>query len=222
MNGIELVIFDMAGTTVRDDNQVPEAFTAGLAKHGLAVTPAQINGLRGASKREAIAALLPPGADLAARTEAVYATFRGELARRFTGTAREVPGAAAVIAQLRDAGVRVALNTGFDRDTTRMLIHALDWREDMVVAIACGDEVAHGRPAPDMIYRCMAATGIANPDAVANLGDTILDLRAGHAAGVRFNIGVLSGAHRRDLLAREPHTHLLQSVADLPGLLVTG
>jgi len=219
MRRIELVIFDMAGTTVRDDNQVPEAFTAALAEHGLSVTPGQIHQLRGASKRQAIAALLPPGTDLTARTGAVYETFRTQLARRFEGTAREVPGASSVFAQLRERGLKVALNTGFDRDTTRMLMRALSWEETMVDAIACGDEVAQGRPAPDLILRCMALAGIADARRIANLGDTILDLRAGHAAGVGLNIGVLSGAHERGMLAAEPHTHLIASVADLPGLL---
>ena len=209
----------MAGTTVQDDNQVPQAFTAALAAHGIAITPEQIHGMRGASKRQAIAALLPPGIDLQARTEQVYETFREQLAQRFTGTAREVPGAAAVFAQLRERGLRVALNTGFDRDTTRMLMAALGWNGNMVDAIACGDEVAQGRPAPDLIHRCMALTQVASPAAVASVGDTILDLRAGQAAGVRLNIGVLSGAHQRDMLAAEPHTQLLGSVAELPALL---
>jgi phosphonatase-like hydrolase len=216
---LELVIFDMAGTTVRDDNQVPDAFTVALAEHGLAVTAAQIQALRGASKRQAIAALLPPGDGLAQRTEQVYADFRAQLALRFKGTAREVPGAAAVFADLRLRGLRVALNTGFDRDTTGMLLNALGWEAAIVDAIACGDEVAQGRPAPDLIRRCMALTGVADSSAVASLGDTVLDLRAGHHAGVRLNIGVLSGAHGRDMLAAAPHTHLIGSVADLPALL---
>ncbi|HEX4329596.1 MAG TPA: HAD hydrolase-like protein, partial [Burkholderiales bacterium] len=179
MHELELVIFDMAGTTVKDDNQVPQAFTAALAAHGIEVTPQQIRNLRGASKRQAIAALLPHGADLETRTARVYGTFREQLAQRFHGTAREVPGASAVIAQLRGRGLRVALNTGFDRDTTRMLMQALGWTENMVDAIACGDEVEQGRPAPDLIRRCMALTGVASAAVVANLGDTVLDLRAG-------------------------------------------
>jgi hypothetical protein len=32
-------------------------------------------------------------------------------------------------------------------------------------------------------------------------------------------MGTLSGAHGRSKMEREPHTHLLQSVADLPALL---
>jgi len=58
-----LVVFDMAGTTVVDDGQVPEAFTAALAAHGIAVGPGDIRGVRGAAKRQAILDLLPPGAD---------------------------------------------------------------------------------------------------------------------------------------------------------------
>jgi hypothetical protein len=30
---------------------------------------------------------------------------------------------------------------------------------------------------------------------------------------------VLTGAHGREMLAAEPHTHLLESVADFPALL---
>jgi phosphonatase-like hydrolase len=124
-----------------------------------------------------------------------------------------------VFAWLRGRGIRVALNTGFDRDTTRMLLAALGWEAGTVDVIVCGDEVPQGRPAPYLIFRCMEATGTISVGRVATVGDTALDLQAGHNAGVRFNVGVLTGAHGRDLLAAEPHTHLLASVADLPTLL---
>ena len=219
MREIELVVFDMAGTTVQDDGQVPEAFTVALAEYGVAVSPEAICGLRGASKREAIIGLLPAGAARAEQVERAYASFRDHLARRYADTARAVPGAGDVFAWLRGRGIRVALNTGFDRDTTQMLLAALGWAAHTVDAIVCGDEVPQGRPAPYLIFRCMEATGAVSVGRVANVGDTVLDLRAGHNASVRFNVGVLSGAHGRDLLAAEPHTHLLASVADLPTLL---
>ena len=37
--------------------------------------------------------------------------------------------------------------------------------------------------------------------------------------GVRWNVGVLSGAHSREALSTAPHTHIIQSVADL-GVIV--
>jgi phosphoglycolate phosphatase len=219
MRGIELVVFDMAGTTVVDDGQVPEAFTAALAEHGVAIGTGDIRGVRGAAKRQAILDLLPRSEDRERKAERVLASFRGHLARLYRGKVREIPGAAGVFKWLRDRGIHAALNTGFDRDTANMLLDALGWNAGTVDAVVCGDDVAHGRPAPDMIFRCMELTGIASADSVASVGDTTLDLQAGHNAGVRWNIGVLSGAHERALMAAQPHTHLLGSVAELPALL---
>lgn len=218
MEGIALVCFDMAGTTVVDDGQVPRAFTAALAEHGIALGEGDIRNVRGASKRQAILDLLPEGPDRAAKAERALATFREQLAALYRGTVREIPGAAEVFRWLRERGVRVALNTGFDRETAQMLLGALRWNDGAVDAVVCGDDVARGRPAPDMIFRCMKLTGVARAESVANVGDTMLDLQAGHKAKVAWNIGVLTGAHERALMAAQPHTHLLGSVAELPGL----
>lgn len=217
---IDLLVSDMAGTTVRDAGQVPQAFTAALAAHGIAVTPQAINSLRGASKRLAILNLVPEGPQREERAARVYETFVGELARVFNGTVEPIPGAREAIDALRAAGVKVALNTGFDRETTDLLLDALRWRDGVVDAVVCGDEVAAGRPAPYMIFHCMEATGATDLRRVANVGDTVLDLQAGANAGVGFNIGVLSGAHGRDQMLGEPHSHLLDSVAGLPKLLL--
>lgn len=217
---IKLVVCDMAGTTVRDAGQVPQAFTSALAAHGIAVTPQAINSLRGASKRLAILSLIPDGVDRERRAERVYATFVQHLAQVFDGTVEPIPGASEAIAALRARGVQVALNTGFDRETTNLLLDALHWRDGVVDAVVCGDEVAAGRPAPYMIFHCMEATGVTDVRSVANAGDTVLDLQAGYNAGVELNIGVLSGAHGRDQMQEQPHTHLLNSVAELPLILL--
>ena len=219
MEGPELVIFDMAGTTVEDRGQVPDAFTAALAGHGIEVTREQLAGVRGSSKREAVLSFIPEGPHRSHVAEAVYASFRAELARRFQpGDVRQVAGASEMFKSLRERGVRVALNTGFDRETTALLLDALGWKDGTVDAVVCGDDVARGRPAPYLIFRAMEVTGATRVQRVANVGDTTLDLHAGHNAGVRWNIGVLTGAHDRTLLETAPHTHLLPSVADLPSL----
>lgn len=218
MRAPSLVVFDMAGTTVVDDGQVPQAFAAALAEHGISLAPDAIRDVRGAAKRQAIFDLLPHSPDRERRAERALASFRAHLARLYRGAVREVPGAAGVFAWLRNRGVRVALNTGFDRDTASMLLEALGWDSRAVDAVVCGDDVARGRPAPDMILRCMQLTAVASADSVASVGDTVLDLQAGHNAGTRWNVGVLTGAHGRSLMAAQPHTHLLSSVAELPAL----
>ena len=66
-----------------------------------------------------------------------------------------------------------------------------------------------------MILLAMERAGVHDPARVANVGDTALDLESAARAGVGWNIGVLSGAHSREALERAPHTHIIQSVADL-------
>ncbi len=216
--GPALVVFDLAGTTIDDAGQVPAAFAAALAGHGVTVTSEQLVAVRGASKRQAILQLLPEGPSRARLAEATYASFQRELARRFAEGVRPVPAAEETFRRLKARGVRIALNTGFDRDTTALLLSSLGWSAGVADAVVCGDDVPRGRPAPDMILRAMAITATSTPDVVANVGDTTLDLEAGHAAGVRWNIGVLSGAHGRDRLERAPHTHLVPDVGHLPVL----
>jgi phosphonatase-like hydrolase len=215
----DLVVFDLAGTTVKDGGQVPEAFVAALAERGVSVTSDQLNRVRGSSKRQAIADLIPASAGHAAEVEAAYASFRRHLARAYRTRLEPVDGAERVFAALRNAGVRVALTTGFDRDTTGLLLAALQWDANVADVIVCGDDVARGRPAPFLIFHAMEAVGATSVHRVAVVGDTTLDLNAAHNAGVRWNVGVLSGAHDRSLLESAPHTHLIPSVANLLDVL---
>jgi phosphonatase-like hydrolase len=211
-----LVVLDLAGTTVRDDGEVPAAFRAVLDEHGVRVTDHQLVGVRGSSKREAIARLLPPGADHDRLAKTAFAAFTRHLGARYRASAQPVPGARDTIEWLRGQGVRVALNTGFDRHTTALLLGVLGWDQGVADAVVCGDDVVAGRPAPFLIQRAMALTGVADAASIANVGDTTLDLEAGRNAGAGWNIGVTSGAHGRDLLERAPHTHLIEGIDTLP------
>ena len=222
--GVALVVSDMAGTTIEDAGQVPEAFESVLTRHGVALTPQAMVAVRGASKRDAIRSLLKSAGtsagELDARTGHVYADFKEHLARVFGGGGvRPLPGAREAIDTLRGRGIKVALNTGFDRDTVQLILRAVGWEHGVADAVLCGDDVPAGRPAPYLIFRAMERTGTSSVHAVAAVGDTTLDLEAGYNAGVAYNVGVLSGAHDRERLERAPHTHLIHSAADLPSLL---
>jgi phosphonatase-like hydrolase len=220
MHTIRLVVSDMAGTTVQDTGEVARAFAAALSGHGIESSPEQINAVRGAAKREAIATLVAHKYSTAdgARVEAVYGAFKTQLRRVFTREAKPVVGAMETFGWLRSRGIKLALNTGFDRDITEILLDALGWRT-AADAVICGDDVTLGRPAPYMIFRAMELTGTTDVRQVLNVGDTVSDLQAAHNAGVAMSVGVLSGAHSREKLAREPHTHLIDSIAGLPVLL---
>jgi phosphonatase-like hydrolase len=219
MTEIKLVVFDLAGTTVQDGGQVLSAFTAALAKHHIEVNPEDVQKVRGASKREALLSFVPEGPQRIATAERIYASFRECLAHQYkVDGIQPVHGAEQVFGWLKARGIRVALNTGFDRDITRLLLTALSWGEGIVDAVICGDDVRQGRPAPYLIFHAMEATGTTSVQQVVNVGDTVMDLQAGQNAGVRWNVGVLSGAHSRQQLERAAHTHLRASVAETPSL----
>jgi phosphonatase-like hydrolase len=216
---VKLVVFDLAGTTIKDSGHVATAFLTALAEQEIRVSDGQLAVVRGASKREAIARLIPGGPEHARRANEAYESFRQHLRKAFDAHGvHAVDGAESVFHQLRADSIRVALNTGFDREVTQLILQALRWDADTVDAVICGDDVTQGRPAPYLIFHAMEATRVTDVHEVANVGDTALDLHAGHNAGVRWNVGVLTGAHDRGMLMRAPHTHLLDSIAELPAL----
>jgi phosphonatase-like hydrolase len=220
-----LVVFDLGGTTVRDNGDVPAAFAEALAAAGLRVEAGEIDGWRGASKREVIRRLVaerrpgfPPEAQ-DALASSVYGDFRAALAARLRqATDLSIPGVTRGFQRLKTAGIRVALNSGFERAILDLILGIVAWPDDVLDAIVCGDDVARGRPAPLMIFRSMALTGITDPQRVAVVGDTRLDLEAGLNAGAGYRIGVLGGAHDRATLEAVPHTHILPSAAAVPDL----
>jgi phosphoglycolate phosphatase-like HAD superfamily hydrolase len=65
----------------------------------------------------------------------------------------------------------------------------------------------------------MERTGVRRVDRVLVAGDTLADLRSGTNAGAGAVVGVAIGALGLADLGAERHTHLLPSVADLPGLV---
>ncbi len=114
----------------------------------------------------------------------------------------------------------MATTTGFDRAITASIFSRLDWTKYFVATI-CSDDVAAGRPSPFMLFHAMESARVNSVAEVVAVGDTPLDLQAATNAGVRGVVGVLSGASTAENLRREPHTHILPSVATLPALLAS-
>jgi phosphonatase-like hydrolase len=220
---IELVVFDIAGTTVYDGNAVGNCFRATLAAAGLEVDPAAVKTVMGLPKPEAIRRLIeasPLSAALRERVSATHDDFVARMRHYYASdpTIQEVPGASATFAALRRAGIKCALDTGFSRAIASVLIDRLGW-QDRIDASVTSDEVPRGRPYPDMIHYLMEQFGITNAMRVAKVGDTPVDLEEGTNAACGMVIGVTQGSHTREQLARFPHTHLIDSVADLPRLV---
>lgn len=224
MSKKELFVLDMGGTTIEVGDHVTSAFAAALEKNGVSAGEEEISERMGASKREVIRFFVSrrfgTRPDESARIETAYRDFGEVLLSRFAdGGVRPIAGVEAALSLLREQGHKVALTTGFDRRVTDFVLRAVGWHEGFVDASVCDDDVAWGRPAPFMIFGAMERTGVFDVRQVNVVGDTVLDLRAGHNAGARRVVGVLSGSHDLEQLGRTRHTHLIPSAAELPRLL---
>ena len=154
------------------------------------------------------------------RAEEMYVTFKEMLRDGYVkGPTQEIPGAEATMRWLKERGVRVAATSAVDSDLTEPVLARLDWTEGLFDCKVATEEVPQGRPAPYMIFVAMMRAGVVDVRRVAAVGDTPVDLKAGTNAGAGWVIGVLSGAHGLETLGVTPHTHILNSVADLPRIL---
>ena len=220
---IRMVALDMAGTTVADGGAVEEAFqraldAVGLTAGGLTGDPqTYIRRTMGQSKITVFTELLQGDRHLAEHANVAFESAFDQAVDR--GEVSAVPGAEATFDALRDAGMRVCLTTGFSPGTRERILAALDWQGKVDLALSPAD-AGRGRPWPDMILTALLRLRIDDVAQIAVVGDTTSDLLAGTRSGASMVIGVLTGAHSREELARAPHTHLIDSVADLPALLI--
>ena len=79
---VDLVVFDMIGTTVTASDKIPEAFTRTFDAEGIRLTQEDIESIRGRAKIDAIRELLTAHRDeLVANDKAqdVYRAFKGFL-----------------------------------------------------------------------------------------------------------------------------------------------
>jgi phosphonatase-like hydrolase len=238
MDALQLLIFDMAGTTVRDAHEVEACFAQAAAATGLRATAARILAVQGQAKRAVFEQLwreqlgdAAPLTALTAHVERSYQVFRQVLEAHYrTQPVLPTEGCLELFAYLKNHGIRIALTTGFYREVTDIILHRLGWdvnldaqrrgnRHAVIDLSISSDEVAEGRPAPLMIAKAMQVFGITDPGQVWNVGDTPSDLESGRRAGCARSLGLTNGTHTREQLAAYPNDGLLGSLAELQQLL---
>jgi phosphonatase-like hydrolase len=221
LDGIELVVLDMAGTTVRDDGVVELAFQRAAERTGLGAhrPPAEsldyVRKTMGMSKIDVFTHLAGGDTEAAALATAAFESAYAELIGENGAT--EIPGAAALIRRLRANGVRVALTTGFAPVTRDAILRSLGWLDLVDIALSPVD-AGRGRPAPDLVLAAALRAEVSAMSAVAVLGDTASDVRSGLAAGAGLVVGVLSGSHDREALTAAGAHAVIDDVTQLPTL----
>ncbi|HVC68967.1 MAG TPA: phosphonatase-like hydrolase [Acidimicrobiales bacterium] len=222
---IQLVALDMAGTTVSDHGVVERAFrhaldhVGGVPDNTTVGDPDEfVRQTMGQSKIVVFTELFAGDRVKAEKANAAFEAAYDDAIHR--GEVDALPGAEAAMGELRGAGIRVCLTTGFAPATRDRIIGALGWHEAVDLALSPGD-AGRGRPWPDMILTAVVRLEIEDVHAVAVAGDTASDLLAGWRAGAGIVAGVLTGAHGRAELEAAPHTHIVPSVSDLARLVLS-
>jgi len=216
---IQVAVLDMAGTTVADDGLVEKAFESAAETTGVPADQRMIDYVRstmGESKISVMRALFADESQAQAANKAFEEAYDGLIDAGFCAP---IPGAAEAINRLREAGIKVALTTGFSRSTQDRILDALGWREIADLTL-CPAEAGRGRPFPDLNLIAALRLAIEDVRRMATAGDTTYDMVAGARSGAGIVAGVRTGAHDERRLKDAGATDVLDSITNLPELLL--
>jgi len=220
---IRMVVFDMAGTTVWDgDDAVATCLVDAMRHAGADVSIEDVDPVMGMPKPLAVRTLMSQSAERELSKEevdAIHTDFQARIVEHYRSSpdVREMEGATEVFATLRERGVFVSLDTGFDRTILDAIVERFGWGE-LLDATVSSDEVDHGRPAPDMIHRLMERLGVTDPTEVAKIGDSESDLEQGVRAGCGL-VAAVECRRTRAVSDRYTTTITVSSLAEFLGAL---
>ncbi|MWA09567.1 HAD family hydrolase [Streptomyces sp. BA2] len=176
------VIFDLDGTLVDSEPNYFAAQRGLLAEHGIDYTWADNERFVGISTQETLAVWQDQyGIDVP------VAELLPELDRRYLELARAdthvFPEMRKFVERLHGAGVPMAVASGSSRAAIEAILSGTGL-DALLTTVVSADEVAHGKPAPDVFLAAAALLGADPADCVV-LEDAAPGATAAHAAGMR-------------------------------------
>lgn len=179
---LKAVIFDMDGTLVDSERVSALAWRDTMDRMNASVDAAQgmfrsFIGRTAASVTAELAEFLG-GEDRAKEAFRIHAQMFDELSEDLLELK---PAARESIAQLREAGLRIALATSTARPQALARLSRFDL-QDAFDVITTGDEIENGKPAPDIFLKAAERLGV-EPASCAVIEDSFNGVRAGHASG---------------------------------------
>lgn len=177
------VIFDIDGTIVDNMHLHAEAFGVFAERHGLPpLTHADRARLDGRRNSEIFPILF--NRDVSRDEWLAYEQEKEGLYREISrGRLRPMKGLAALISRITDDGLPVALATSAPRLNVEHTLAELALTDTFPVIVR-GDEVARGKPAPDVFLEAAQRLGIPAAECLV-FEDAPMGIEAAHAAGMR-------------------------------------
>lgn len=201
---VSCFLFDMDGTLLDSHAPMVRAYTDWAERRGLDVARV-LRECQGRRVIDSVRALAPPGTDIDADAAALSQRERDDV----EGVV-EIPGAGAFLASLPPT--RWAVVTSADRVLAQNRLRAAGL--PVPPLLITGDDIVHGKPAPDCFLQGARALNTA-PGHAAVFEDSTAGIQAGLAAGAQV-IAIASTLSPAQIDALGPRGY----VRDLRGLSV--
>jgi len=173
------VIFDVDGTLTRTSELIFASFNHVAARHlKRTFAPPEIIALFGPPEEGALLQVFGPK-----NLDVLMQELLDFYAANHAAMASLHHGMEDLLRFLRGEGVGLAVFTGKGRHTTSITLDALGIM-DYFDCIVTGNDVAHHKPHPEGILRILEHFGVGPRDALM-IGDSLSDIKASRAAGVR-------------------------------------
>ena len=176
----DAVIFDMDGLMFDTERVYSRAARAAATELGYTLDEvfymANCVGRRVQDIKDALQAHMGPGFSVDAWQQRCEANLISELR---TSGAPQKPGLNALLGWLREQNIPRGVATSTARDTALLTLGNFAGQFD---AVTTGDEIKHGKPAPD-IFLLAARRLNSAPERCIVLEDSTAGIRAAHAAG---------------------------------------
>lgn len=218
---IKMVVFDMAGTTVNENNIVYKTLRHAINDIGgyeLPLTEVLEHGA-GKEKLQAIKTVLKKCVNVEDEelAEKIFQSFLQALEKAYeVEDIYPNSNANELFAVLKDMDILRVLNTGYDRKTAESLLKKLDWVVGRDIdALITASDVPKNRPYPDMIDLARANFSISDPTTVVKIGDSIIDIQEGQNAGCALSIGITTGAHHADQLKSANPDYIIDDLLEI-------
>jgi len=202
------MVCDMAGTVINEGGLVYKTLYETLKNNNIPVKKSDINDWHGQQKQQVISDMIDKYLPHEMYKDDVknycYDEFHVCLSDAYFGAHSNIslidPELPNFFQRLQFNGVKIALNTGYERNFQRKIINHFNMNDYVDDFISSGD-VRMGRPYPYMIHRIMERNNIISVKHVAKVGDTRNDVLEGKNAGCGITIAVQTGAgSTRDFL----------------------
>ena len=221
---IKMIVFDMAGTTVDENNVVYKTLQKAVNQAGYDVSLQEVLLLgAGKGKLQAIKDILASlhEADIDSKAERIYDSFLQSLKEAYQALeVKTFAGTEELFEKLKERDIKVVLNTGYDQKTATSLLEKLNWHlGDQYDLLVTADDVTQGRPHPDMILLAMEKMEITQAKLVAKVGDSKVDIEEGKAAGCGMTLGVTTGAQTAEQLQSAQPDYIIDSLTELEELV---